>query len=83
MQGISEAAFSLANFLGPILGSHVAGQGSRLLVVPNMSRDDVTWFSCKCRMYMQEIVLTCISMERVPVWFNFKKIYVQFRYVEI
>ena len=28
MQGISEAAFSLANFLGPIGGSHVAAQGS-------------------------------------------------------
>lgn len=27
MQGISEAAFSFANFLGPILGSHVATSG--------------------------------------------------------
>eukprot|EP00435_Cladocopium_sp_Y103_P068356 s148_g31.t1 len=28
MQGISESAFSLANFLGPILGSYVAEEGS-------------------------------------------------------
>ena len=27
MQGVSEAAFSFANFLGPILGSYVAGAG--------------------------------------------------------
>jgi hypothetical protein len=27
MQGISESAFSLANFLGPILGSYVAEEG--------------------------------------------------------
>ena len=37
MQGISEAAFSLANFLGPIGGSHVAAQGGlrglRLLMI--------------------------------------------------
>ena len=27
MQGVSEAAFSFANFLGPILGAHVAAGG--------------------------------------------------------
>ena len=37
MQGISEAFFSLANFVGPILGSHVSGEfglsGLRWLMV--------------------------------------------------
>ena len=39
MQGISEAAFSFANFVGPLLGSHVATSGteSQSWRVPQLS----------------------------------------------
>ena len=44
MQGISEAAFSFANFVGPILGSHVATSGWGTSIVHRPS--SICW---KCK----------------------------------
>ncbi|CAE7732362.1 unnamed protein product [Symbiodinium sp. CCMP2456] len=54
MQGISEAAFSFANFLGPILGSHVAtsggSQGLRLTILG---------------LVVAEVLLLCVGFSRL------------------
>eukprot|EP00913_Durusdinium_trenchii_P034254 g32057.t1 len=42
MQGVSEAAFSFANFLGPILGSHIAGSG-RAAEINRLALDIQRW----------------------------------------